>query len=217
MNIDKDALRILCYGDSNTWGWIPSKMGQERFDVSKRWTGVLQEKLGKEYEIIEEGLGGRNTVSDDDRVGFEERNGAKTLPIVLESHLPLEKVIVMLGTTETKEMMDMSAKDIAGGVKKLIKIIKNYRTLKDILVPEVIVIIPPVIIDTTDFASVLFKGGTKKSKELIGELKQVCLEESVKCVDSNEIIKVDKVEGIHIDEINHKKLGELIYENILSA
>ena len=57
-------MNILCFGDSNTWGYKPDKTG--RFDEKTRWTGLLQQKLGPEYHIIEEGLCGRMTVFQDE-------------------------------------------------------------------------------------------------------------------------------------------------------
>ena len=59
MNTNKDAKAILCFGDSNTWGRNP--IGSSRFNSSQRWTGKLQDGLGKDFYIIEEGLGGRTT------------------------------------------------------------------------------------------------------------------------------------------------------------
>jgi len=43
---------ILCYGDSNTYGYNPEN-GQ-RYDYNIRWTGILQNLLGLEYRVIEE-------------------------------------------------------------------------------------------------------------------------------------------------------------------
>ena len=53
-------MNILCFGDSNTWGYKPDKTG--RFDEKTRWTGLLQQKLGPEYHIIEEGLDRKRVV-----------------------------------------------------------------------------------------------------------------------------------------------------------
>lgn len=129
MKTNTTTKRILCYGDSNTWGRIPSRMGMERYPIQTRWTGILQETLGEDYEIIEEGLGGRTTMVDDPRPEFPERNGLKTLSILLETHLPLDLVIVMLGTTDTKEMMNISSERTTEGMSEIIKVIKNYKVL----------------------------------------------------------------------------------------
>ena len=54
---------ILCYGDSNTWGYEPAT--KERYSRAERWTGILQRELGADYYVVEEGLNGRTTVWDD--------------------------------------------------------------------------------------------------------------------------------------------------------
>ena len=63
MNINPTSKRILCFGDSNTWGYVPAT--GKRYPVGVRWTSLLQEKLGDGYEIIEEGLNSRTTDIDD--------------------------------------------------------------------------------------------------------------------------------------------------------
>ena len=60
---------ILCYGDSNTWGWNPAT--QDRHSRDERWTGVLRRALGDGYLIVEEGLNGRTTVWDDPIEGYK--------------------------------------------------------------------------------------------------------------------------------------------------
>ena len=113
-------IRILCFGDSNTFGRksvsfnpeeTPIVFSQDRFQQNERWTGVMANKLGKDYYVIEEGLCGRTTVLDDP-VGGEHRNGKKYLLPCLESHAPLDLVILMLGTNDLKVKFSMSAYDI---------------------------------------------------------------------------------------------------------
>lgn len=214
MNTNSNTKRILCYGDSNTRWRVPSSMGMERFSVNERRPGVLQNLLGKNYEIIEEGLGGRTTMFDDPRPEFPERNGLKTLPIILESHLPLDLVIFMLGTTDTKEMMNISSEETTRWMLNLIKTTKNYKTLKWYTLPQILVIVPPIVDENVDFASKLFKGWTKKWNELITLYQNITENENVLYLNPTTEIKVDKIEGVHIDNQNHKKLAELIYEKI---
>lgn len=90
---------ILCFGDSNTYGLIPGT--ENRFDRNTRWTGILDKHLyAKGYRIIEEGLCGRTTRFDDRT--REGRNGTKMLPVLLETHKPIDRVILMLGTNDCK-------------------------------------------------------------------------------------------------------------------
>jgi lysophospholipase L1-like esterase len=214
MNTNKETKRILCYGDSNTWGWVPSSMGKKRFDVQTRWPGLLQKKLGDSYEIIEEGLGGRTTMFDDPRPEFPERNGLKTLPIILESHLPLDYVILMLGTTDTKEMMRLSAENIAEGMHKLVLTVKKFKTLEGTNSPKILIVVPPVVDESCEFASKLFKGGTEKAEALREKYKLVAKQEKVMFLDPTKEVFVDATEGVHLDAKNHKALAEIVFDKI---
>ena len=115
--------RILCFGDSNTWGLIPGT--DKRFADGVRWTSIIRNDLEQSgYEIIEEGLCGRTTVFEDpDRIG---RAGDKLLPVFLESHAPLDMVIIMLGTNDCKPVYNADAETIAHGAERLIKQVRAY-------------------------------------------------------------------------------------------
>ena len=100
---------VLCYGDSNTWGYDPAT--RTRYPPHVRWTGVLATRLGAEYRVVEEGLNGRTTRWDDP---IEPgRNGLTYLRPCIESHQPLDVIIIMLGTNDLKRRFDLSASDIA--------------------------------------------------------------------------------------------------------
>ena len=96
---------ILCYGDSNTWGYRPDKPGC-RFDEEVRWVGRLRRIMGPEYDFIEEGLNGRTTAFDDPIC--PGRNGLETLEAILLSHCPLDLVIIMLGVNDYKDYIHSS-------------------------------------------------------------------------------------------------------------
>jgi len=113
--------RILCYGDSNTWGCIP--ISAARYGEDIRWPGVLAGLLGAEYRIIEEGLNGRTTVFDDPLQ--EGRNGKTYLLPCLLSHRPLDVVVLMLGTNDMKQRYGLPAEDIARGAGVLAEIVRT--------------------------------------------------------------------------------------------
>ena len=77
-------MNILCFGDSNTYGYKPDGTG--RFDTDTRWTSLLQKKLGADHRVIEEGLCGRTTVFQDDL--REGRRGLDLIGVTMEMHNP---------------------------------------------------------------------------------------------------------------------------------
>lgn len=92
-----ENIRILCYGDSNTWGYI-SGTDHQRYGNNERWTKILTSLLGDKFEIIEEGLNSRTLTSNDTRPGKEGKNGYEYLLPCLDTHDPIDLVVLMLGT-----------------------------------------------------------------------------------------------------------------------
>ena len=114
--------QILAFGDSNTWGLVPGSHPQERYPWGVRWTSILQEKR-KDVRVIEEGLCGRTTVFEDElRPG---RNGINSLPVILESHSPIDQVIIMLGTNDRKSFYNVSANTIGKGIERCLDALEN--------------------------------------------------------------------------------------------
>lgn len=128
---------ILCFGDSNTFGSNPSG---GRWSRDQRWTGILQEILGEQYYVIEEGCGGRTTVQDD---ALElDKNGRKHLPVALRSHRPLDLVILMLGTNDMKQRFNLLPVDIAYGAAELGKLVEHYDYGPGYPIPKVLMVSP---------------------------------------------------------------------------
>ena len=133
--------RILCYGDSNTYGHNPLDCSR----LQQRWTTYLKEKLGNNYEIIEEGLCGRTTVFEDSfTYGL---NGKLMLEPILRTHNPIDLVILMLGTNDIQLQFNKTAFDISRGIETLIKIIQNPLIYGNYSVPQILLVSPILVID----------------------------------------------------------------------
>ena len=129
---------ILCFGDSNTWGYAAST--QERLGRWDRWPGVLQRELGDDVHVIEEGQNGRTTVFD---VPFEaDRNGLAHLPVSLQTHHPLDAVILDLGTNDLF-VPGVNAYHAAHGATKLAEVVLASDAGPAGAAPQVLVLVPP--------------------------------------------------------------------------
>jgi lysophospholipase L1-like esterase len=99
--------RIMVYGDSNTWGYIPVESGlTTRYPENVRWPGVLRAALGPGYEVIDEGLSARTTDLPDltlPHISGAGLDGSAYLPAAIATHLPLDLVVIMLGTNDLKK------------------------------------------------------------------------------------------------------------------
>ena len=160
--------RILCYGDSNTWGHNPEPDGENfRYGDDVRWTGILQKCLEGRAKIIEEGLCGRSVMFDDPT--SPDRNGRKFLGCSLQSHQPLDLVVFMLGTNDIRHIFTPSVKEIAAGMVNLVKMARNPDTYWVGERPEVLVIVPAPVRDeiaSSDFYGKYDEDSVSKSKAL---------------------------------------------------
>jgi lysophospholipase L1-like esterase len=127
---------VLCYGDSNTYGWDSETGG--RFPPDVRWPGVLAAELGSGWRVVEEGLGGRTTVHDDPLM--PHRNGLTYLAPCLCSHAPLDAVVLFLGTNDLKPRFGLPAGDVARGIGVLIEHVLASGAGPDWSAPSVVVL-----------------------------------------------------------------------------
>ena len=212
---------VLCYGDSNTFGWNPISfdpldiavvLGQHRFDKNKRWTGIMSNELGNGYHIIEEGLPGRTTVWDDPVEG-EDKNGKKYLLPCLLSHAPIGLVLLMLGTNDLKMRFSVTAYDIAMSIGVLIGIIKGSGTNMEGEPPEILVVSPPPLGKLSEFGEFL-EGGTEKSKKLANYYQRISKQLGCGFLDAGKVIKASPIDGVHFEEAEHAKLGRALADKV---
>jgi len=200
---------ILCYGDSNTWGYNPES--GERFAADVRWTGVLREELGDGYNVIEEGLNGRTTVWDDPIEGY--KNGKEYLVPCLESHKPIDLVIIMLGTNDLKMRFSLPPSDIAAGAGVLVDIVQKSCAGPENRAPEVLLLAPPHIKGLSDFAE-MFAGGPQKSLLFAKHFKSIADMYGCYFLDAASVVEPSPVDGVHLEESEHLKLGTVVAEKV---
>jgi lysophospholipase L1-like esterase len=203
--------RILCFGDSNTWGYDPAT--EDRFDDQTRWTGVLQAALGADFTVIEEGLNGRTTVWNDPIEGY--KNGHDYLVPCLETHRPLDLVVLMLGTNDLKRRFSLSAYDIAQGVAVLLRAISYSKAGREGHAPRVLLMAPPPVARLTGFAE-MFEGSESKSLLLGQHYRAVAVEYNVAFLDTSTVIRSSDLDGIHFEAEEHTKLGRAVAHEVLA-
>lgn len=204
-------VNILCYGDSNTFGLKSDLIS--RYTRSERWTGILQEALRENYYIIEEGLGGRTTVWDDPIENY--KNGKTYLLPCLDSHKPLDLVIIMLGTNDLKHRFSLSCVDVAAGMENIIKSVLKSESGIDENSPEILLITPVPIrsIQNRDLDLMLL-GAEDKSKELGNYYKKIAEKYHLYYLDPKDIVEVNSQDGIHYTVKGHKTMAEIVERKI---
>ena len=202
---------VVCYGDSNTWGYDPATRGRFPYDV--RWPGVLRQELGDGYLVIEEGLNGRTTVWDDP-LG-EHKNGKRYLIPCLESHAPLDLVVIMLGVNDLKRRFAVSAFDIAEGAGILARMALQSGTGPDGRPPAVLLLAPPPVGKLSEFAQ-LFEDAEAKSRRLGENYRTVAGWYGCAVLDTAEVITSSDSDGIHFEASEHQKLGRAVAARVRS-
>lgn len=208
---------VLCFGDSLTWGWIPAAAGAptQRYPRSIRWTGVLADELGDDYAVIEEGLSARTTNVDDPT--DPRLNGAAYLPAALASHLPLDLVILMLGTNDTKTYFGRTAFDIATGMSILaVQVLTAAGGIGTTYpAPKVLVVAPPPLAAMPEpWFQLMFEGGHQKSAALADTYRAMTSFLKVPFFDAGSVISTEGSDGIHFSEANNRDLGVALAQQV---
>lgn len=219
-----ETKRILIYGDSNTFGWITRADGTfGRLPLDQTWAGKTAELLGNGYDVIIEGLGGRTTNIDcapNSGSGYipgAGMNGAAYLPAALSSHMPLDLVVIMLGTNDLNAKHNRSAEETAKGVDELVKIVKNgewqkHTTFKT---PQVLVLAPPKLDLKQSKYKAMFAGAFEKSAQLAGLYQKVAEDNHAEFFDVASVVPFAEAnDEIHLSVKNHSDLANALAPKI---
>ena len=202
---------VVCYGDSNTYGYDPVTAGRYPKDV--RWPGVLAAALPGEIEVIEEGLNGRTTIWDDPYL--EGRNGRTYLLPCLRSHAPVDVVVLMLGTNDTKTIFGRSAAEIAAGARALVDLVLLSGTGPDGAAPRVLLVCPPGPGEVTERSDVWGFGEARAKGERMPALyRTVAGMTGVTFLDGSAVVDVDPEDGVHLTADGHATLGRAVAEAV---
>jgi lysophospholipase L1-like esterase len=198
---------LVCYGDSNTHGTMPMDELEDmgRFAPDERWPGVLGARLGSGWRVIEEGLPGRTTVHPDPVAG-EHKNGLAVLPAVLESHRPIDLLVLMLGTNDLKHRFQVPAVEIAESLARLLAVAKNSGTGPGGSSPQILLVCPPPVIETGCLAEI-FEGAAAKADALAGYCAKTAHGHGAAFLDAGGVISSSPVDGVHFDAAAHLALG----------
>ena len=200
---------ILVYGDSNSHGTPPLvDLGDvDRFDKAHRWPHVMASHLGNTHDVICEALPGRTTVHDDHIEGGM-RNGLTVLPAILQSHKPLDLVVLMLGTNDLKIRFSVSAWEIARSLERLVGDIRLGQPEADICV------VAPANVREIGTLKEAFAKAENRQENLSNCIKQMTDRTGVHFVDANAHVTVSDIDGVHWDPEQHVKFGKVMAETV---
>ncbi len=199
--------KILCFGDSNTYGYIPAT--GKRYPKSERWSGILAELL-YDFEVIEEGMNNRK--------GFFaapegiEFCGVKFLPVCLQKHKDIDICILALGTNDSQFFFNLNRENTEKGLQYLIDCILQANPSSKII------IIPPVKITEnilkTHFSMMFNKASIEKICEVFPIFKEIADKNHCLYLDLNEFVSPSEIDGLHYEKEPHKIIAQTLAELI---
>lgn len=205
--------RILCYGDSNTFGHNP--IDGSRLPRDQRWTGILADLLGEGYTVIEEGLCGRTTVHE--CPDAEGMSGLPYLTPCVLSHRPLDLVILMLGTNDLQVPFSAIPLTVARGAEALVRKIQAA-----IVPPEPrpqILLVSPILIGDVSVNPVFgplfgFSRAQEYSRQLAPYYEEIAGRLGCAFLDAARIASPSPIDGLHMDPAEHEKLARAFAEKV---
>ena len=202
---------ILCFGDSNTYGYNPNNGG--RYPPYVRWTDGLQHRLGSRYKVIPEGLSGRTTAFALD--GIPWKSGLLVIEAVLGTNYPIDNLIIMLGVNDCSASLNLSSDEITGGLEKLIIAARTFLVEHQGYYPKILILAEPRLNENT--LTGIFKDSVnRKSLETSAELagKFAALADRLGCdfMDLEGKVSFSPLDGSHLTTDSHFRLGKILSE-----
>ncbi|MDR2526975.1 MAG: SGNH/GDSL hydrolase family protein [Rickettsiales bacterium] len=203
---------ILCFGDSNTYGYDADSCA--RYPIDIRWTGRLQKLLGVDYHIIEEGCNGRTTLLTD--TAFPYKNTRQYIDACLKSHAPLDLMIICLGSNDLKPKFNVRPIDIAEMLQELIRIIRSFDYETFGKSPEILIMSPVKFANIKNLAYDMDETSVEKSCQLPRYYEELSKKVNSYYFDANTVVKnVSDVDGVHLTKDGHEKLADGLYKYII--
>ncbi|MGN0802904.1 MAG: SGNH/GDSL hydrolase family protein [Candidatus Faecivicinus sp.] len=204
---------VLCFGDSNTWGFTPGT--GVRYAPDQRWTGVMQSALGRDYRVLEDGLNARTTVYEDPWSPW--RVGKEALPIALVAQKPLDLLVLMLGTNDLKFTDAFGA---AKGAETLIGVAQMVQARKESspVFPNglKVLLVSPILIDpavANDPYGTL-RNGAEESRSFARYFRFAAEKKGAAFFDAATVARPSTVDGIHMEPESHRALGLALAEQV---
>lgn len=201
--------RIVCFGDSNTYGFSPFDCSRYSKDI--RWTGVLDKLLGDKFEVVNEGKNAR-TIAFDDPYN-EGCNGMADIDACIDANVPFDLMIIMLGTNDLKAYFEATPQIIAQNLLKMCEVIRAKTDARILLAS------PMLLGDQIEFSPLHLEFGRQQveySFELAPNIKKVAEQVGADFIDIAVVAMSSDVDCLHLVPEEHDKLAHAMRDKVLS-
>lgn len=206
--------KVLIYGDSLVYGLVP--LEHRRYNDGERWTTIMAEMLGDDWHVVEEGL--RSRTLQGENPFYRERDGNKQYGPILASHLPLDLIIIMLGTNDCLEVMGKNAQQISDGLNKYLHDTVEWSKECHFKTPKLLIVSPPKINEgiANNGPRQRFRGAGEKSADLPLHYRKFAEDNNLFFYDAS-CIPTSEKDGVHLDLEANRNLGEALAKFISAA
>lgn len=199
-------MRVLVYGDSNSFGTAPMASLTSTDVVARRWPDIMAAALTG-VDIVVEALPGRTTVLDDPAEG-EWRNGLRVLPAILHSHAPIDLLILALGTNDLKHRFGSNASDVGQGIGALVREARRSE-----VVARTLAVCPPPVLERGVLAEV-FEGAEARCAGLFEAVSRFADPEGASVLNAGRHIASDDLDGVHWSQETHDRFGGVMANHV---
>ena len=180
------VVRILCFGDSNTYGYDPRGFFGDRYDAEDRWVDLLAKQTG--HKCINAGANGREIP----RSPYALR--------LLTEHTPVVVFLVMLGTNDL--LQGAKAKEAADRMEAFLNQLLPH-------CQQILLVAPPPMkrgawVPTDELVT--------ESIHLTEEYKLLAEKLSIPFVDTREWNIELAFDGVHFTEEGHHTFANRLTE-----
>jgi len=195
--LTRQPLTVVCFGDSLTWGFNP--VDKSRYGHDIRWTRLLQKELGPDFYVVEEGVNGRTTVFEDPVKG--DKNGLAHLATVRKTHMPIDILIIMLGTNDLQGRFGMNAETIAIAMGRLLDFARRPTDDVEGRAPKVLLMSPPPLapLEGTPFVAQFSATAEAESHKLAACYREKAAEYGAAFFDTGTVISASPIDAVHFD------------------
>ena len=207
-----EPISVVCFGDSLTWGFNPVDMSRYGHDI--RWPRLLQKELGQGFYVIEEGVNGRTTVFEDPIKG--DKNGLEHLFTVRKTHMPIDILIIMLGTNDLQDRFSMNAETIAIAMGRLLYQATHPTDDVEGMAPKVLLMSPPPLADLrgTPFELQFSNRSREESMKLADAYRQKAEEYGTAFFDTGTVISASPIDAIHFEAAPQADLAKAVADEV---
>jgi len=155
---------------------------------------------------VEEGLGGRTATLDSPLA--PGKNGLAYLRPCLDSHAPLDVVVIFLGNNDLADRYALTATDVARAVGRLVVEVRQSQAGIDGRAPHVVLVCPPRVAEVEWEEG--WQSAPAKSAVLPIRFCAVAAELEVDLVDLSTVTRFSNLDGIHLDADAHAAVARAV-------